>query len=63
MSVRDVVVLVDRQQGGRELLEKANIQLHSIFTIRELLEILSANGRLKKAKYEEVIAYLESDHG
>ncbi len=63
LVVRDVVVLVDRQQGGRELLEKANIQLHSIFSIRELLEILSANGRLKKAKYEEVIAYLESDHG
>jgi uridine monophosphate synthetase len=63
LVVKDVLVLVDRQQGGRELLKKSNIELHTIFTIRELLEILSTNGKLDKQKYEDVKAYLKSDHG
>ncbi len=63
LKVNDVVVLVDRQQGGRELLKKSQIELHSIYAIRELLEILFSNKKINQGKYDEVISYLESDHG
>jgi uridine monophosphate synthetase len=36
--VSDVMVLVDREQGGRDQLEKAGYQLHSIATISQLLD-------------------------
>jgi len=37
LQVTDVVALVDRQQGGRELLEKGSYRLHSVFTLAELM--------------------------
>ena len=36
LQVTDVVVLVDRQEGGREILEKKGYRLHSIFSLADL---------------------------
>ena len=36
LQVTDVVVLVDRQEGGREALEKKGYRLHAVFTLSEL---------------------------
>lgn len=38
LHVTEVVVLVDRQQGGREALEKKGYHLHSVFTLSELIQ-------------------------
>lgn len=38
LSVKDVMVLVDREAGAKEALEKEGIKLHSVFTLSELLE-------------------------
>ena len=37
LQVTDIVVLVDRQQGGKEALMAAGYQLHSVFTLNELV--------------------------
>lgn len=37
LNVKDIVVLVDRQQGGKEALKAAGYQLHSVFTLNELI--------------------------
>jgi orotate phosphoribosyltransferase len=34
LKVSDVVVLIDREQGGRARLASQNLQLHSAFTLR-----------------------------
>lgn len=39
LQVKDSVVLVDRQQGGKETLLKAGYHLHSVFTLNELVLI------------------------
>jgi uridine monophosphate synthetase len=36
LQVTDMVVLVDRQQGGRETLIKAGYRLHAVFNLDEL---------------------------
>ncbi len=36
LQVTDIVVLVDRQQGGRETLIKAGYRLHAVFNLDEL---------------------------
>jgi len=36
--VRDAVVLVDRQEGAKELLGKAGIKLHYLLTIQEIID-------------------------
>lgn len=37
LVVQDVVVLIDREQGGRENIEGKGYRLHSLFTLKELL--------------------------
>eukprot|EP00475_Leptophrys_vorax_P028498 TRINITY_DN4125_c0_g1_i1.p1 TRINITY_DN4125_c0_g1~~TRINITY_DN4125_c0_g1_i1.p1 ORF type:complete len:492 (-),score=144.42 TRINITY_DN4125_c0_g1_i1:54-1370(-) len=40
LSVSDVIVLLDREQGGRNNLEKNGVRLHAVFTITEILQQL-----------------------
>ncbi len=40
LQVKDIVVLVDRQQGGGEALMAAGYQLHSIYTLDEIIKPL-----------------------
>lgn len=37
LTVRDVVVLIDRQAGARQALAQAGLRLHTVFTLSELL--------------------------
>ncbi|MFZ0219952.1 MAG: orotate phosphoribosyltransferase [Candidatus Aquirickettsiella sp.] len=39
LQVKDCVVLVDRQQGGKEALRAAGCQLHSVFTLDEIIKV------------------------
>lgn len=40
LQVKDIIVLVDRQQGGKEALLKAGYQLHSVYTLSEVINVL-----------------------
>jgi len=42
----DVVVLIDREQGGKENLKSHGLNLYSALTISEILSILSKHGKL-----------------
>jgi uridine monophosphate synthetase len=42
LQVSDVVVLIDRQSGAAEALAQAGCRLHSIFTLRQLLDYWEA---------------------
>lgn len=44
--VKDAVVLIDREQGGRENLIDRNVNLQSIVTLSEILSHLLAAGRI-----------------
>lgn len=56
-----LVVLVDRQQGGREQLKKAGYDLISCFTITELFDYYLATNKVDAAKYMECINYIENN--
>jgi uridine monophosphate synthetase len=54
LMTRDVVVLVDREQGGaRELAEKG-LRLHSVMTVSDLLEALVRHGRIPDSVRQNV---------
>jgi uridine monophosphate synthetase len=46
LQVTDTVVLVDRQQGGMETVQKAGYRSHAALTIRQLLTFLETNQRI-----------------
>lgn len=58
LKVHDAVVLIDREQGGREMLEAQGYRVQAVLTLRELLEILVLHGRLTAAFRDEVLSSL-----
>jgi len=58
LQVKDVVVFIDREQGGREYLEKRGYRLHAVFGLGEILDVLAQHGRISTAQRDEVKAFL-----
>lgn len=59
LVVRDVLVLIDREQGGAEDLEKEGYRLHALLRLTDLLWVLEEKGRITPDRRREVIDYLE----
>ena len=57
LKIGDVLVLVDREQGGKEELAKQGLKLHSVFTAGEILEILHKHSKIDDANYGNVKRY------
>lgn len=60
LIVNDVLVVIDREQGGREELAQHSIRLHAIFTLSAMLDELAQSGRLDAHQRDEVLAWLRS---
>lgn len=59
LKVKDVVVLIDREQGGREELKEAGYQLHTILRLREILDTLVQTDRISVEQREQVVEFLQ----
>lgn len=51
LKVKDVVVLIDRELGGKQELKREGYRLHSALTFREVLSILFNSKRISKEEY------------
>lgn len=58
ISVSDIVVVLDRQQGGKELLESKGFRVHTLFTISEVCTILSEEGYLDEEEVQRINDFL-----
>jgi len=58
LAVRDVLVLIDREQGGAADLAQHGYHLHAVLTLTQLLAELAASGRISDAQRDEVLTYL-----
>jgi len=59
-TVVDVLVLFDRQQGGREALQEKGIRLHAVTDMSTALEAADSGGVLAAEELRVVRAYLRS---
>lgn len=57
-TVTDIFVLVDREQGGREQLEKEGITLKAVFTITQLNDYYLRAGQITKEQHTRVKDYV-----
>jgi uridine monophosphate synthetase len=62
LIIQDVVVLVERSQGGRESLLAEGINLHAILNLDEILSVLINNGLIESEMYTQVTHYLEGSN-
>lgn len=58
LVVEDVIVLIDREQGGVENLAAAGITAHSVFKLSTMLDELVKAGKLDVEKQQEVLAFI-----
>ena len=58
LKVTDVLVLVDREQGGAGDLEKMGCKLHSVFTLREMLSELVTLQKLSLVEHDDIVEEL-----
>ncbi len=58
ISVSDIVVVLDRQQGGKELLENKGFRVHTLFTISEVCSILKDEGKLSEDEVVRIKDFL-----
>ncbi|MEO7001466.1 MAG: hypothetical protein ABI068_06665 [Ktedonobacterales bacterium] len=62
LRVRDVAVLVDREQGGPAQIAAAGYMLHAALTLSQLLDYWLASGGIDREQYEHVKAYQQTVH-
>jgi orotate phosphoribosyltransferase len=60
-EVEKIKVIIDREQGGKEELEKRGYKLEAAFTVTQLLNYYLRTGRITKEKYDESKAYLAAN--
>ena len=58
LVVKDVLVVVDREQGGASILKERGYQPHAVATVSQLLARYRATGVVEESRYQEVINYL-----
>lgn len=58
LIVSNAVALADYEQGGRESLAAIDVNLHSVYTPRALLEMYAASEAVSADRYEIIAAYI-----
>lgn len=54
IKVSDIVVVLDRQQGGKEKLEAKGYKVHSLFNISEVVEMLREENHIDEAEVARI---------
>ncbi len=60
INVLDVVVLIDREQGGKKELANAGLNLHFAFTLSQMLYLYKKTGKMDKKLYKDTMEKLHA---
>jgi len=58
LVLKDILVLVAYDLGGKERLKKENLQIHSVYEINDFLSIYLKAGKISEEKSKEILANL-----
>ncbi|MFH2132261.1 MAG: orotate phosphoribosyltransferase [bacterium] len=61
LRVRDVIVLIDREQGGKEKLQAEGYALHSAISIFEILERMRHLKQIGEMQYNNICEFLQKE--
>ncbi len=58
LEISDILVIIDREQGGKRLLGEAGYTLHSLGTLTEIVTSLYNTGKIDKAVMDNVVQFI-----
>ncbi len=58
-EVKHILVIVDREQGGKENLEKAGYTVHALAKVSEVVTSLQKNGKISAEQAKTVLDYIK----
>ena len=58
LKVKDIVVLVDREQGGKKHVEEKGYHLHTVFTLSQMLDTLKKENKLDSGMVTKVKTFI-----
>lgn len=58
LVVKDAVVLLDYEKGGRQALADKGYNLHAFMTVREVVDIMLAEGEIDDAQHRRCLEFL-----
>jgi uridine monophosphate synthetase len=61
LKTTDVVVLIDREQGGEATLKKNGLKLHAVLPLSRVLRVLEKEGKMSKELVEEVQQFIAAN--
>jgi len=60
LQITDAAMLIDREQGGHENLQQKGYQVHSAFTLRNMLETLAKSKMITEQEHVIIHSIIES---
>ena len=60
LSVSDVIVVIDREQGGKTALEKQGLHVHSLLTISQVVSHLQQTKKLSDSLVDQVFHFIQT---
>ena len=59
LNVRDIVVLIDREQGGAAELAERGYAVHAVLAMHEIMQVLKDTAKISDKEYDAVCAFLK----
>ena len=59
LTIQDIVVLINREQGGKENIISRGYTLHAVFTITEIIETLCAHNKITQETVSDVLNFIK----
>lgn len=60
LTITDIVVIVDREQGGKQFLEKKGFKIHSLCTVSDIVAVLSQERKITPEIAESVKQFIQA---
>jgi len=61
VKVKDAVVLLDRGQGGKQMLQEKGITLHSVLNIHQVLDVLLKHNKITNDVFDQVKNFITNN--
>ncbi|HRK27929.1 MAG TPA: orotidine-5'-phosphate decarboxylase [Chitinophagales bacterium] len=59
LVVQHAIAIVDRKQGGTDILARMGYTVHTLFTIQEIFDVLLEAGKIDRAAYDDSLNFVK----